>query len=106
MARSVKTILSRTEKALAAELAEFRSGLEIAEVSQRVFGFVVSSDFEGMDHHERQNRLRSVLQEELEDEDMERVGPIVTMTPAEADIGSVTDSKTTAQSAKPKRRAG
>ena len=105
MARSVKTILSRTEKALAAELSEFRSGLEIAEVSQRVFGFVVSSDFEGMDHHERQGRLRSILQAALAGEELERVGPIVTMTPAEADIGPVADSSA-AQSTKPKRRAG
>lgn len=86
MASSLKMVIAKAEKALGATLSDFRSGLEPADRAERVLGFVVSSDFEGQDHPERNAKLRSVLSVALTRDELRLVGPIVTMTPAEAEI--------------------
>lgn len=87
MAQQLKSLIEKIEQALDAELAEFRSGLEPAERSDRVLGFIVSADFENSEHADRQNRLKSILSNLLDAEEILLVGPIVTMTPDEANIG-------------------
>ena len=81
------TLLTKLNKLLSAKLPAFQSGLDYAEGSERVIGFVVSTAFSSTDHRTRQKKLRSILEQELSDEDMARIGPIVTMNPAEADVG-------------------
>lgn len=105
MARSLKALLTRVERLLAAEFTALQSGLEIAQPADRVFGFIVSPAFEGLDHHERQARLRKVLHDDLSEDELSAIGPIVTMTPAEADISPVADQPP-AETPKPKKRAG
>ena len=61
-------------------------GLETVNSAGRVSGFVVSPDFENKDDGARQDRLWHVLDQHLDDETKRQVGPIVALTPAEAEI--------------------
>lgn len=63
-----------------------KDGLDVVEETGRVIGAVISEDFRGLDHEERQNRLWKHLEERLSKDELRRVGPIVTMTPLEAEI--------------------
>lgn len=80
-------LVKKLNAVLGAELREFRSGLETGPANSRAFGFVVSADFSGLDHGRRQRRLRAILDRSLTESELARVGPIATLTPAEADIG-------------------
>src|SRR5437773_813872 len=86
MARKLNALISKIEKALGTHLPDFRSGLEPTDRAERILGFVVSSDFEGMGHRDRQSRLKSVLEKELTRDELRLLGPIVTMTPVEAEV--------------------
>lgn len=81
------TFISKLNKILGARLKNFQSGLMRGERSNRVMGYIVSTDFSRIDHHRRQEKMMKILEKELTPSELERVGPIVTMTPLEADIG-------------------
>lgn len=87
MARQMRPLIAKVEKVLRTSFASFRSGLEPAERADRVLGFIVSTDFVGLDHGKRQAHLKRVLEQGLSQDELARIGPIITMTPAEADIG-------------------
>jgi hypothetical protein len=87
MARQLEPLITKVEMLLATHFSDLRSGLEPAERADRVLGFVVSPDFEGLDHRKRQARLKSALEANLPAEELSLIGPIITMTPAEAEIG-------------------
>jgi hypothetical protein len=77
--RKVNSVLSR-------KLKDFESGLEHNPISGRILGVAISSDFEDIDHGERQQILKRALTDELSAGELRRVGPIVTMTPNEASL--------------------
>lgn len=86
-------LLKKVNRALADRMSDFESGLEYVRATGRVMGVVISSDFTpGADHAKRQRLLRRALADSLSVEELDRVGPIVTMTPNEArlqhEIGS------------------
>ena len=80
-------LIAKMEKALAAELPGFQSGLLRDLPGERVLGYVVSSEFTGKQHAVRQRRLDSILARALSDDELLRLGPIATLTPQEADVG-------------------
>ncbi|MCK4343347.1 MAG: hypothetical protein KAY37_16655 [Phycisphaerae bacterium] len=84
-------LLKKVENVLNAKLSEFRNGLE-EETSGRILGFIVSSAFTGRTHEERQARLAKILKKELNSADLAKIGPIVTMTPEEADYKDVLET--------------
>ena len=81
-----QNLLNKTNRILGETLADFDSGLEYVEATQRVMGFVISSDFKGSDHGKRQALRKKVLAAELSPQEMQRVGQIVTMNPVEAQL--------------------
>lgn len=87
MAKSLKPLIARINHFLVLHLREYRGGLEESHGHERVLGFVVSASFDRMDHPERQEKLRRLLEAGLEPEELLLLGPIVTMTPREADVG-------------------
>jgi hypothetical protein len=86
VARRLNDLIKKIERVLREDFLDFRSGLESAESAERVLGFVVSSDFEGRDDRDRQGKLKTILEGALSRDELRLVGPIVTMTPAEAEI--------------------
>ena len=67
------------------------AGLEQVREPGRVIGFVISPKFQGKDPGQRQRMLKRALNKGVKDgkiteQEMLRVGPIVTMTPDEAAI--------------------
>lgn len=65
---------------------DIQDGLEVVEETGRVLGSIVSSSFRGLDHEERQRLVWNHLDVELNSDELRLVGPIVTLTPAEARI--------------------
>jgi len=51
-----------------------------------VTGVIISRAFNGLDHDVRQKRLWSVLNKALTSGELEQIGPIATLTPAEANV--------------------
>jgi|GEM_PF-1912556 len=86
MERGLKPLITKVEKRFKEELRGFRSGIEPADRADRVLGFIVSSDFEGVDRRQRQVRLKEILANALTQRELHDVGPILTMTPSEASI--------------------
>ena len=80
-------LVTKLNRVLKANLDHYQSGLDHIEHSDRVTGFIVSSEFRTLDHRARQKLLATILKRELNDAERTRIGPIVTMTPDEADIG-------------------
>lgn len=80
-----KSLQDKIEGILKAKLENYSSGLETTPGTKRIMGFIVSSSFRS-DHHARQKKLGKILDENLEKHELDRVGPIVTMTPEEAEI--------------------
>ncbi len=76
--------INKLNHILSDELANFRSGLERGASNDRVTGFVISSDFDRLSHTQRQRRLATILERRLSEGERNRVGPIVTMSQAEA----------------------
>lgn len=66
--------------------ADLEDGLEVVEETGRVLGPVISSAFSGLDHEERQRLVWKHLENGLRPDELRLVGPIVTLTPAEARI--------------------
>lgn len=97
------TLLQKLNVSLAERLPDFYSGLTYGSTNNRITGYVVSSAFSGCEHRERQDKLREAMEAVLTPEEFTRIGPIVTMSPAEADI-SVFESEP--GDAKAKKRAG
>lgn len=85
------SILETIEAILRDQLHGFVSGLDQDEQTDRVMGFVISSDFDDLDQKARQRRLAEPLESRLSPEQMLRIGPIVTMTPDEAAIDEAVD---------------
>ena len=67
------------------------SGLDEDGQTGRVMGFVISSDFDGLDEQSRQQKLKALLESQFRRKQMPRIGPIVTMTPDEAAIDEPVD---------------
>ena len=61
-------------------------GLEIVKETGRVTGWIASGKFRALDDDVRQDRLWTWLEKGLSSDELENVGPIVTLTPAELDI--------------------
>lgn len=80
MATLHEEVISR----LRASFPDLVDGLETTE-TKRVMGAVISRKFERLDDKARQDRISKVL-EGLEPEHRRRIGPIVALTPAEAEI--------------------
>lgn len=73
----------KVEQALARELRAFPSGL--GENMRHVSGYVISTSFARMSHERRQQMLDRILHKALTPAQRARVGPIVAMTPREAE---------------------
>ena len=89
-------LIPKLDRLLAQRLREYQSGLIPASMSDRIIGFIVSADFEDLDHAERQRRLKSLLSGFVEaglltQTEHGRIGPVVTMTPVEAHVDEVVD---------------
>lgn len=77
---------------LQANLRDLRAdGLEEVPDTGRVTGFIVSRDFCDMDDNARQDRLWQLLEKDLKPTELQRIGPIVLLTPAEAEIDLTVD---------------
>jgi len=80
--------IKKLDALLATKLKGYRSGLGKNHDRSRILGYVVSSDFSRLDDHaKRQKKLWKILASEFSEKELEDVGPIITMTPAEADVG-------------------
>jgi len=71
---------------LTRQYPDLQDGLEVVAETGRVLGSIVSSAFEGLDHEDRQRRVWKLLEDGLSADERCSVGPIVTLTPAEANI--------------------
>lgn len=71
---------------LRAGFSELQDGLETVPETGRVVGAVISPDFRKTDHEQRQNKLWAVLEKHFTKDQLKSVGPIVTLTPLEAQI--------------------
>jgi hypothetical protein len=105
---ATKQLIEKLASLLEARLADFQSGLLSGYKNARVTGYVVSSDFTPLDFSDRQALLERLLREmldqgQLADDELAQIGPIIAMTPAEADLGDVGSAKA---APKPKKRAG
>lgn len=86
MAKSLKPLIAKIDQHLAESLRGYRSGLEASYGNHRVLGFIVSESFNRIDHDKRQEKLRRLLRSFLTEDELDVVGPIVTMNPREADV--------------------
>jgi hypothetical protein len=86
MARRMSALVRKVNTVLESRLKDYRSDLRRGIANGRVLGYIVSSNFDGLEHSERQKILDDILQAELTPKEYEEVGPIVTMTPAEASL--------------------
>jgi len=83
----MKPLISKLDRILGSELRDYQSGLLKAELADLVLGYIVSSSFERIaGHRKRQAKLQKILEAALTSEELAHLGPIVTMTPAEASI--------------------
>ncbi|RJP32197.1 MAG: hypothetical protein C4547_14340 [Phycisphaerales bacterium] len=67
-------------------------GLESIPSSGRVTGWIAATAFEGQGDRERQRLLWDLLGRELTPAERARVGPIVALTPAEAEFDVTMDT--------------
>lgn len=73
-------------KALRNDLdAELVDGLDTVRETHRVMGFVASKRFKNLDHAARQKLLWKIINK-LDPAPKNNIGPIVTMTPEEAEL--------------------
>lgn len=70
---------------------DVEDGLETVPSSGRVTGWVAAAAFEGKDHPQRQKLLWDTLDRELTQQERSKVGPVVTLTPAEAEFDVTMD---------------
>ena len=67
-------------------------GLETVDSTDRVTGWVASSEFDTLDDPQRQDLVWKLLGQDLTPGELNKLGPIVTLTPAEAEIDLRLDS--------------
>ena len=67
-------------------------GLETVDSTDRVTGWVASSEFDTRDDPQRQDLVWKLLGQDLTPGELNKLGPIVTLTPAEAEIDLRLDS--------------
>ena len=60
--------------------------LEDVESTGRVTGFIVSVEFDDLDHKQRQDMLWQVLEDNFLPQELTDVGPILTLTPTDAEL--------------------
>ena len=75
-------------QALRVKFPDVIDGLDEVESTQRVLGAVISRTFDDLDHDDRQRKLWAALSEAFTENDLANVRPIVTMTPADAELKS------------------
>jgi acid stress-induced BolA-like protein IbaG/YrbA len=75
-------------RALRAHLRDLHDALEDLP-GGRVSGVVVSSSFESLSHQARQDKLKAILSRDLSDSELDAVGAIAALTPAEATVKAV-----------------
>jgi acid stress-induced BolA-like protein IbaG/YrbA len=73
---------------LRAHLKDLQDALEDLP-GGRVSGIVVSSTFSSMSHQLRQDRLNTILKNELTADELSAVGAIAALTPAEATVKAI-----------------
>ena len=78
-----KKVIKALKKRISEDVID---GLETIKSTRRVTGWVASSGFDRLDDQQRQTRLWRALKLELDPEELDRVGPIVALTPAETEI--------------------
>jgi len=81
------TLDQRVAKILSKSLKQGQADLEILP-NGYIYGFVVSAEFEGLDYQARRLRIREILDRsvkagKLSQEELQRVGTLLTYTPAE-----------------------
>jgi hypothetical protein len=69
-----------------AQLGDVYDGLDDVPETGCITGVIVSAAFDGLDHRARQHKLWGVLDGSLTPEEARHVGPIATLTPAEAPV--------------------
>jgi hypothetical protein len=74
-------VLKAIRKGLGNDICD---GLET--VNGRVTGWIASDAFKKLDDRKRQARLWRVIKQELDPEELANIGPIVTLSPAEAEL--------------------
>lgn len=79
--------IKKLDTLLTGKLKGYRSGLGKNHDRTMILGYVVSSDFSQIDHHKRQKKLMKILESALTEKDLKILGPIITLSPAEADVG-------------------
>jgi hypothetical protein len=72
--------------ALKIHFTDILDGLETIKSTGRVTGWVAAKAFDGLDDRDRQVLLWGVLEAALEPEELNDLGPIVTLSPVEAEI--------------------
>ena len=77
---------------LKVQFPDIVDGLETVKSTGRVTGWVASNEFDDLDDRDRQNLLWGVLKEKLTDTELNDLGPIVTLTPAEMEIDVTKDA--------------
>ena len=65
---------------------DFTDALDEVDDDGYLTGVIVSQSFNRLTHKKRQDLLWKVLEEELTPAEEKRVGPIATLTPAEANV--------------------
>lgn len=84
-----RNLIQKLDSALAAGLKGYRSGLHMGPHSGMVLGFVVSDEFRGKDQIARQKKLRKIIDGAVSQPELEKIGPLVAMTHAEANFGEM-----------------
>jgi acid stress-induced BolA-like protein IbaG/YrbA len=73
-------------KVLRQKLENVEDALHDIQDSETIMGVIVSSSFERRSHKVRQQMLWDILGDALTKEELEHVGAIATLTPAEATV--------------------
>jgi hypothetical protein len=70
------------------EWGDVVDGLQTVPGSRRVMGVVISRKFNRRNHQRRQQLLWTTLGKRLSKTDLDRLGPIAALTPADAELAS------------------
>jgi len=84
-----KTTQAELIEALREDFPDLEDGLFSNKETGRVLGFVASDVFQDEEHEERQDRLWAAIDRHFSQEEQRNLGPIVTMTHAEAETHAV-----------------
>jgi len=81
MASLHQKVLRAIKKGLGNDISD---GLET--VKGRVTGWIASDEFKGLDDRKRQARLWRAIEQELDADELAHIGPIVALSPSEAEL--------------------